>query len=85
MKRWDRASGVRTFRPPSGNPNGNTIDREGCLVSAEHAGRISRTDRDGTVVTLVDRVDGARLSSPFGSLILRVALPEVRAAPRGRR
>lgn len=64
LKRWDRAGGVRTFRMPSGNTNGNTIDREGRLLSAEHAGRISRTERDGAVVTVVDAFEGAKLSSP---------------------
>jgi gluconolactonase len=64
LKRWDRAGGVRTFRAPSGNANGNTIDREGRLLTAEHAGRISRTEHDGRVVTVVTSVQGARLSSP---------------------
>src|SRR6187397_3036099 len=48
LKRWDRANGVRTFRTPSGSANGNTLDREGRLLSAEHSGRISRTEKDGT-------------------------------------
>jgi gluconolactonase len=64
LKRWDRAGGVRTFRAPSGSANGNTLDREGRLLSAEHTGRISRTEKNGTVVTVVDSVQGARLSSP---------------------
>jgi sugar lactone lactonase YvrE len=56
LKRWDRAGGVRTFRSPSGNANGNTIDREGRLLSAEHASRISRTEKDDTVVTVIEHV-----------------------------
>ena len=64
LKRWDRAGGVRTFRAPSGSANGNTIDREGRLLSAEHGGRITRTEANGTVVTVVDAFQGARLSSP---------------------
>jgi gluconolactonase len=64
LKRWDPAGGVRTFRAPSGTSNGNTVDREGRLVTAEHAGRISRTEKDGSVVTVVDSFDGRKLSSP---------------------
>ena len=64
LKRWDAAGGVRTFRAPSGSSNGNTLDREGRLVTAEHAGRISRTEKDGTVVTVVDSFEGKKLSSP---------------------
>lgn len=64
MKRWDRANGVQTFRSPSGPSNGNTLDREGRLVTAQHDGRITRTEVDGTVVTLVDEYMGNQLSSP---------------------
>jgi gluconolactonase len=64
LKRWDPAGGVQVFRSPSGMANGNTLDREGRLVTAEHSGRISRTEQDGRVVLLVDRYDGKRLSSP---------------------
>jgi gluconolactonase len=64
MKRWDPQGGVTTFRAPSGSANGNTVDREGRLITAEHAGRVSRTDKDGTVVTLVDSFEGRKLSSP---------------------
>jgi gluconolactonase len=64
LKRWDSAGGLRTFRAPSGSANGNTLDREGRLLTAEHAGRISRTEKDGKVVTVVDAFDGRKLSSP---------------------
>jgi gluconolactonase len=64
LKRWDAAGGARTFRAPSGSANGNTLDREGRLVTAEHAGRVSRTEKDGTVVTVVDSFKGMKLSSP---------------------
>jgi gluconolactonase len=64
LKRWDRAGGARTYRAPSGTANGNTLDREGRLLTAEHAGRVSRTEKDGTIVTLIDTYDGRKLSSP---------------------
>ena len=51
------------FRQPSGNSNGNTVDRQGRLVSCEHSGRrVSRTEYDGSVTTIADR--GKRLNSP---------------------
>ena len=64
--RWDEETGaVSAFRRPSGFANGNIRDRQGRLVTCEHGGRrVSRTEHDGTVVTLVDQVDGRRLNSP---------------------
>jgi gluconolactonase len=64
LKRWDPAGGVKTFRKPSGSANGNTVDREGRLITAEHMGRVSRTEKDGTVKTLVSTFEGKSLSSP---------------------
>lgn len=64
--RWDEETGAVTpYRRPSGFANGNTRDRQGRLVTCEHGGRrVSRTEHDGTVVTLVDRFDGRRFNSP---------------------
>lgn len=64
LKKWT-PEGVTTFRSPSGNANGNTADVQGRLVTAEHGGRrISRTEKDGTVVTVVDSFEGKKLNSP---------------------
>jgi gluconolactonase len=71
LKRWDAKSGVRTFRAPSNSANGNTLDREGRLLTAEHAGRISRTEKDGTVSTVVDSFEGKALSSPNDVIVAR--------------
>jgi gluconolactonase len=64
LKRWDPAGGAKVFRDPSGNANGNTTDLEGRLVTAEHHGRISRTEKDGKVVTIASTYQGKRLNSP---------------------
>ncbi|MEA2779447.1 MAG: gluconolactonase [Rhodospirillaceae bacterium] len=66
MLRLDECGGtVAVFRQPSGNSNGNTMDRQGRLLSCEHGGRrVSRTEIDGSVVTIADRHDGKRLNSP---------------------
>ncbi len=66
LLRYDEASGVvGVFRFPAGYPNGNTVDRQGRLVTCEHGGRrVSRTEHDGAVVTLADRFKGKKLNSP---------------------
>ena len=65
LKQWTRAKGVETFRKPSNNTNGNTLDRQGNLLSAEHtAHRISRTLPDGKVESLVEQFEGKDLNSP---------------------
>jgi gluconolactonase len=64
--RWSEETGqVETFRSPSGHANGNTRDRAGRLVTAEHGGRrITRTEYDGTLTVLADTFDGKKLNSP---------------------
>ena len=65
LKKWTAKEGVTTFREPSQNANGNTLDRRGRLVTAEHSGRrISLAEKDGTVTTVVDRFDGRKFNSP---------------------
>ena len=65
MMRWWPTGAVDVFRTPCGYTNGHTRDRQGRLISCEHGGRrISRTEYDGTVVTLVDSYQGKRLNSP---------------------
>lgn len=66
MLRYDETDGsVSVFRSPAGNTNGHTVDRQGRLVSCEHGGRrVSRTEFDGTVVTIADSFQGKRLNSP---------------------
>ncbi len=71
MMRFDETDGsVSVFRSPSGNSNGNTVDRQGRLISCEHAGRrVSRTEHDGTIVTLADSFEGKRLNSPNDAVV----------------
>jgi gluconolactonase len=66
MLRWDEATGaVSDWRRPSGFANGNTRDRQGRLVTCEHgARRVSRTELDGRIVTLVDSFENKKLNSP---------------------
>lgn len=64
--RWDDTNGtVSTFREPSNNANGNTVDRQGRLVSCEHLSRrVTRTEHDGSVTVIADNYQGKRLNSP---------------------
>jgi gluconolactonase len=56
---------LSVFRTPSYNSNGNTVDREGRLLSCEHAGRrVSRTEHDGSITVIADSFNGKRLNSP---------------------
>jgi len=65
LMKWTAKDGVSIFRENSQNANGNTIDRQGRLVSAEHSGRrVSVTEKDGTIKTLVDSFEGKKLNSP---------------------
>lgn len=66
MMRYDEVNGnVGVFRPVSNNSNGNTVDRQGRLVTCEHgARRVTRTEHDGSITVLADKFDGKRLNSP---------------------
>lgn len=65
IMRYSDADGVSVFRQPAGYTNGHYRDRQGRLVSCEHGNRrISRTEPDGSVITLADNYQGNRLNSP---------------------
>jgi gluconolactonase len=56
---------VTTFRSPSGNSNGLTLDRSGRLIACESSTRrITRTEVDGSVSVLAERYEGKRINSP---------------------
>ncbi len=56
---------VTTFRSPSGNSNGLTLDKSGRLITCEHSTRrVTRTEVDGSVSVLAERYGGRRLNSP---------------------
>jgi gluconolactonase len=66
IMRWDETSGqVSVFRAPSQNANGNTLDREGRLVTCEQlTRRVTRTEHDGSITVIADRIEGKRFNSP---------------------
>jgi sugar lactone lactonase YvrE len=56
---------LSVFRQPSMNSNGNTIDREGRLITCEHGGRrVTRTELDGSITIIADKYNGKKLNSP---------------------
>ena len=56
---------VTTFRRPSGNSNGLTLDRSGRLIVCESTTRrLTRTEIDGSISVLAERYNGKRLNSP---------------------
>jgi gluconolactonase len=69
--RWDEESGaVSVFRRPSDFANGNTRDRHGRLITCEHGGRrVTRTEYDGAITVLADRIGGKRLNSPNDAIV----------------
>src|SRR3712207_3757398 len=66
MLRFDETTGqTGVFRSPAGYSNGNTVDREGRLVTCEHGHRrVTRTEHDGHITVIADRFAGKRFNSP---------------------
>jgi gluconolactonase len=66
LLRWSEESGqTSVFRSPAHFANGNTRDRQGRLITCEHGTRrVTRTELDGTISTLLDQFEGKRLNSP---------------------
>jgi gluconolactonase len=56
---------VTTFRRPSGNSNGLTLDKSGRLIVCESTTRrLTRIEIDGSVTVLAERYNEKRLNSP---------------------
>jgi gluconolactonase len=56
---------LSVFRSPSYNSNGNTVDRQGRLITCQHSGRrVVRIEFDGRVTVIADSYNGKKLNSP---------------------
>ena len=65
LKSWTPGKGIETYRTPSQNANGNTLDRRGRLLTCEHTGRrVAVLSEDGTLRSLAERYNGKRFNSP---------------------
>ena len=62
--KWTPGNGISIFRRPAGKPNGNTIDHQGHLITAQHDRRLTRTENNGRVTILAEYFNGKRLNSP---------------------
>ena len=61
---------LSVYRQPSMNSNGNTIDREGRLITCEHCGRrVTRTELDGSITIIADKYNGKKLNSPNDAVV----------------
>jgi gluconolactonase len=69
MLRWSEETGVVSeFRVPANNANGNTRDLQGRLITCERR-QLTRTEYDGSVTVLCDRVDGKPLNGPNDAVL----------------
>ena len=65
MRKWSADNGVEAFRQPSNMANGNFWDREGRLITCEHAtSRLVRQEHDGSMTTLASHYDEKEVNSP---------------------
>ena len=72
LYRWNRPDGIGVFREPSHMANGNAWDREGRLLTCEHAtSRVSRTHADGHYEVLASHYTGRELNSPNDIVVRR--------------
>ena len=70
INKWTPDGKVVKFRSPSGYSNGLTFDKQGRLIACEHSNRrVSRTEPDGTIVTLANEYQGKRLNSPNDAVV----------------
>lgn len=69
---WHKNNGLTVLRKPSHMANGNTWDREGRLLSCEHAtSRISRSGGDDSYEVLVSHYESCELNSPNDIVVKR--------------
>ena len=72
MYRWHESDDLAKFRKPSHMANGNAWDREGRLLSCEHATScISRSNGDDSYEVLVSHYQGCELNSPNDIVVKR--------------
>ena len=72
LYRWSPGNRPEILRRPSRMANGNTWDREGRLLSCEHAtSRVSRSNPDGSYEVLASHFEGRELNSPNDIVVKR--------------
>lgn len=72
MRRYTVDRGIEVFRHPSNMANGNTWDRDGSLVTCEHAtSRVVRAKKDGSLEIMASHFNGKELNSPNDIIVKR--------------
>lgn len=62
---WTESGGITVVDRRTGDANGSTRDRQGRLVSCEHANRrVTRIEPDGSTTVIADRYRGMALNRP---------------------
>lgn len=65
MRCWKGGAGLATYRKPSNKANGNTYDRQGRLLSCEHAtSRVVRQEQNGAMTVIASHYGDRELNSP---------------------
>src|SRR5258708_30303395 len=66
MKFDEKTNQTSVFRANANYANGNARDRQGRLVTCQHSvtRRITRTEKDGKVTVLAEKLEGKRLNAP---------------------
>jgi gluconolactonase len=65
LYQYTPGKGISVFRDDSAANNGNTVDRQGRLISCVQGRRaVERTEADGTITTLADRFEKKKFNSP---------------------
>ena len=64
LYRWSEDGGLRVYREPSQMANGNTYDREGRMLSCEHATSRVVREEAGRLVVLASHWQNKELNSP---------------------
>ncbi|HEY1720877.1 MAG TPA: SMP-30/gluconolactonase/LRE family protein [Magnetospirillaceae bacterium] len=65
MHRWHPSGKTEVYRDPSNKGNGSTLDKQGRLITCEHASsRVVREEADGALTILASHYQGKQLNSP---------------------
>ena len=72
IMQWQRDKGVSYYLKPSNFSNGNSLDKDGLLITCEHGGRrVIRHLSNGKKEILADNFKGRKLNSPNDVVISR--------------
>ncbi len=71
LYRWSEGEGLAVYREPSQMANGNTYDRQGRILSCEHATSRVVREEAGRLEVLASHFEGKELNSPNDIVVRR--------------